>query len=508
MSVARHPSLARRRAPDAHQTKDPHSPTLAIDLRLRSPRVRLQRTYFFVVDGKNTGGLVATKRPTMGKKKTKHGAKGDHIAKSDSADDTGSAASAATVVLVETRRAGKKAVAACIPACPPAPPAAIVDQVITLDTFPTGTIPIVPAPAVPCVRPLPPLDPATTTTTTTDDSGTCCPCACPTPPPAPLNFYYYFTVPGVITADDGVVTRAGPTGGIRITSQPFTQSIPPVGVNGPVPTGTLDHPKFLVLSECAFPIAGPPDIETYFEIEAAALMQGTQNNPFGVPFVTDPYDDLRLAASAFVTIDLATFMVADMFITNGGVYALYERLENGRTEGNNYASFTDAVKVATRDRANPANDVVNIGIGWTSQAIRWYVNRREVRRVDRIGFRAPNYQQVVLIDRGGQDQLVVPQSVSVGLGTFTLLDAFRPNNFAGTYVPGLTFNNPLVLLSSVPDLYRNPFEVDPVTGEYVPLVPGDFVDPLDLSTSRIFGQGATLIVRYLLAALRSVPKSI
>lgn len=434
----------------------------------------------------------------MGKKKTQHGTESD----CGTGGDGG-----ATVVVVEARRAAKRAPpAACIPDCPPAPPAGTVaDQVITLDTFPTGTIPIVPAPAVPCVRPLPPL--AATSTTAAADPCACCPVP-PPPPPPPLNFYYYFTVPGVITADDGVVTPAGPTGGVRITSQPFTQSIPPVGVDGPVPTGTLDHPKFLVLSECAFPIAGPPDVETYFEIEAAALTQGTQDNPFGAPFVTDPYDDLRLAASVFVTIDLATFMVADMFLTNGGVYALYERLENGRTEGNNYASFTDAVKVATRDRVNPANDVVNIGIGWTSQAIRWYVNRREVRRIDRIGFRAPNYQQVVLIERGGQDQLVVPQSVSVGLGNFTLLDAFRPNNFAGTYVPGLTFNNPLVLLSSVPDLYRNPFEVDPVTGEYVPLDPGDFVDPLDLSTSRIFGQGATLIVRYLLVALRSVPKSI
>ncbi|WBR14729.1 Laminin g domain-containing protein [Pandoravirus kuranda] len=458
----------------------------------------------------------------MGKKKRSHH-KG-----SDERGDTGADSDAPvvenkTVMIVEARRARKDPRAVACPLPPVTPPNA-ADQVFVFDTFPSGTLPIVPPPAVPCVRPLP-----SATLPTSDGqvaqtpfgalavalpnafAGACGPCGAspvpPPPPPPPLNFYY-FTVPGVITANDGVVTPAGPTGGVRIASQPFTQSIPPVGVDGPVPFGTLDHPKFLALSECAFPIAGPPDVETYFEIEAAAFTQNTQNNPFGLPFVADPYDDLRLAASALVTIDLNTFMVADMFLTNGGVYALYERLESGRTSGNNYASFTDAVKVATRDRANPANDVVNVGIGWTSQAIRWYVNRREVRRVDRIGFRAPNYPQVVLIDRGGEDQLVVPQSVSVGLGNFSLLDAFRPNNYAGVYVPGLTFNNPLVLLSSIPDLYRNPFAVDPLTGEYVPLAPGDFVDPLDLSTSRIFGQGATFIVRYLLAALRSVPKSI
>ncbi|AGO84162.1 hypothetical protein psal_cds_428 [Pandoravirus salinus] len=486
------PRGPRRHATIAHPTRTRQGCSVIVLWLSLGPSPTKKKTIFFsqqrgpsAPQDKNQG---ESKETRMGKKRTKHVAKPDSMA-CENAD--------ATVVVVETSRT-RKVPAACVPA--QTPPDAPVDQVITLDTFPSGTIPIVPAPVVPCVRPLP--SPVATQALV----GPCCPVV--PPAPAPLNFYYYFTVPGVITADDGVVTPAGPTGGVRITSQPFTQSIPPVGVDGPVPTGTLDHPKFLVLSECAFPIAGPPDVETYFEIEAAALTQGTQNNPFGAPFVTDPYDDLRLAASALVTIDLATFMVADMFLTNGGVYALYERLENGRTPGNNYASFTDAVKVATRDRVNPANDVVNVGIGWTSQAIRWYVNRREVRRVDRIGFRAPNYPQVVLIDRGGQDQLVVPQSVSVGLGTFTLLDAFRPNNFAGTYVPGLTFNNPLVLLSSIPNLYRNPFEVDPVTGEYVPLDPGDFVDPLDLSTSRIFGQGATLIVRYLLAALRSVPKSI
>jgi hypothetical protein len=442
-----------------------------------------------------------------------------------------------TVIVVEARRAQKApSAASCVPPLmPPLLPNPSGDRIIVLDTFASGTLPLVPPPTTPCLYPLPPLPSLEGTGSTLPASAivpsaagplgpasiagslpfsfSACPCrpliAPPGPPQiAPLQFYP-FTVPGVITADDGVVTPAVPgVGGVQIASQPFTQSIPPVGVDGPVPTGTLDHPKFLALTQCAFPIVGTPEIETYFEVEAAAFTQGTQNNPFGAPFVADPFDDLRLAASALVTIDLNTFMVADMFFTNGGVYALYERLESGRTPTNNYASFTDAVKVATRDRVNPANDVVNVGIGWTSQAIRWYVNRREVRRIDRIGFRAPNYQQVVLIDRGGQDQLVVPQSVSVGLGNFTLLDAFRPNNFAGTYVPGLTFNNPLVLLSSIPGLYRNPFVVDPVTGEFVPLDPADFVDPLDLSESRIFGQGATFIVRYLLAALRSVPKSI
>ncbi|AVK77029.1 hypothetical protein pmac_cds_341 [Pandoravirus macleodensis] len=466
----------------------------------------------------------------MGKKKRSHKSAETHDRRGDARTDSDACNSSSSstekaLVIVEARRAHRQPRAIECPLTP-VPPPNTADQVFVFDTFPSGTLPIVPPPTVPCVRPLPsttlptadaqvaaqtPFGPLTSTSSVSLNpfARACCPCvpAVSPPPPTPLNFYY-FSVPGIITADDGVVTPAGPTGGVRIASQPFTQSIPPVGVDGPDPFGTLDHPKFLALSECAFPIAGPPDVETYFEIEAAAFTQNTQNNPFGLPFVTDPYDDLRLAGSALVTIDLNTFMVADMFLTNGGVYALYERLESGRTPGNNYASFTDAVKVATRDRANPANDVVNVGIGWTSQAIRWYVNRREVRRIDRIGFRAPNYPQVVLIDRGGEDQLVVPQSVSVGLGNFSLLDAFRPNNYPGIYVPGLTFNNPLVLLSSIPDLYRNPFAVDPVTGEYVPLAPGDFVDPLDLSTSRIFGQGATFIVRYLLAALRSVPKSI
>ncbi|ALD62296.1 hypothetical protein ml_494 [Mollivirus sibericum] len=328
-----------------------------------------------------------------------------------------------------------------------------------------------------------------------------------------LDFFYYFTVPGVIIADDGVVSKATASeGGVVISSQPFTQSLPPLPEVGPSPVGTLDHPKFLALSRCAFPVEGRTDRETYFEMRASAFTRNTQLNPFGEPFVSDPYDDPRLAAAGLVTIELELNMVADVLYTNGGVYALYERLENGRTADSNYASFTNVVKVATRDRFNPTEDVVTIGVGWSSAAIRWYVNRREVYRVDRIGFRPPDHRQTVIIDRGGEDRLVVPTKVNAGFGTFSLLDGFPANNYAGTFKPAL------VRLSSVPNIYRNPFRVDPVTGNYPPLEDDDFVDPENLPTSRIFNssgteptqvsQGATLIVRNLLVALRPVFKSL
>lgn len=367
------------------------------------------------------------------------------------------------------------------------------DETIVLvdDNFARGVLPIGPAPEAPCLHPIPasPRDVART-----------------------LDFFY-FAVPGVIIADDGVMSKATASqGGVVISSQPFSQSLPPLPEAGPSPVGTLDHPKFLALSRCAFPVQGRTDRETYFEMRASAFTRNTQLNPFGEPFVRDPYEDLRLAAAGMVTIELESLMVADVLYTNGAVYALYERLENARTPGDNYASFTNVVKVATRDRFNPAEDVVTVGVGWSSDAIRWYVNGREVYRVDRVGFRPPDHRQTVIIDRGGEDQLVVPTKVNAGFGTFSLVDAFQPNNYAGTFKPAL------VRLSSVPGIYRNPFRVDPVTGDYPPLEDEDFVDPENLPTSRIFNssgaeptqasQGATLIVRNLLVALRPVPKSL
>jgi hypothetical protein len=143
--------------------------------------------------------------------------------------------------------------------------------------------------------------------------------------------------------------------------------------------------------------------------------------------------------------------------------------------------------------------------------VRWYIDGVEMYRAPRIGFRPPDFRQSALIDRGGVDEPALPGAISVGFGTFTLLDGFDPLK------PGAVFTPPLVKLSSVPGLYRNPYARDPLTGAPLPLADEQFVDPTDQPGSRIFAlspegtpttnsQGVVLIARDLVVSIRPIAR--
>jgi hypothetical protein len=283
-------------------------------------------------------------------------------------------------------------------------------------------------------------------------------------------------------SDDGIATtskrglKVVSSGTNPATGQPaFVRTLAQEDENGGLPGG-LDHAKWLVFATHTASTGYPgwdakPGFEVACEARVGGRTFGTEGHPFGAN-VTNPNNDLRLAAFALSTIDFETYMVYDFFITNRTIYAFYERLPFGRGEVlGNYASFSFAVPVA---RTSP-NERHHLKIGYdkTAGTVRWYVDGKEKFKVNKIGYRID--REYMQLDHGGDEVLLSPNQLLCGMGMFSLLDGHRPSNTG------------LVRLSSVPDTYYNPQVGYPV--------PENFVDNESLQSNRLFGQGAQINVK-------------
>jgi Family of unknown function (DUF6081) len=290
--------------------------------------------------------------------------------------------------------------------------------------------------------------------------------------------WFYFNA-GPFTGNDGIVTTSNKglevvSKGINpITGEPaFTITLAQEQVNGGL-SGGIDHVKWLAYmnntSSKGYPgfdaVSGK---ELSFETWISGQTYGTQFHPFG-DAVKDP-NDIRLASFAFNTMDMESFMVFDFFITNNQIYAFYERLPFGRGEAlGHYAAFSYKIPVAKRN----TTDVHYLRIAYDKDkgTVKWFVNNSEVFSVDKIGYKIDS--KYMILDHGGEEQLVKPDQLVAGIGMFTLLDAFED----GTG---------LVKLSTEDNFYYHP-----ITGQ----TPLSFVDEASLDSSRLFGQGARLNVK-------------
>jgi hypothetical protein len=302
--------------------------------------------------------------------------------------------------------------------------------------------------------------------------------------------WFYFSA-GPYVGDDGVTTtsdqglRVVPTGKNPATGRPaFVRTLGQEDDNGLGLPGGLDHVKWLAYmnhtAASGFPgFDALPGQELACEAVVGGRTFGTRGHPFGAS-VSGPEDDPRLATVAMNTIDFETYMVFDFFLTNEGLYAVYERLPFGRTETNRYASFTYVVPLGRRD----PGDMHALAIAYDRAAgrVRWLVDGREAFRVDRPGRRID--QRFLTLDHGGVEEDVSLRQMNCGMGMFTLLDAYRPTNTG------------LVRLSSQPSFYFNPQQGEPA--------PATFVDEQSRPGSRIFGQGAELRVRRYGVSVRRV----
>jgi len=289
---------------------------------------------------------------------------------------------------------------------------------------------------------------------------------------------------GPHVADDGVATTTA--AGLRVvssgtdprTGEPaFVRTLAPEPENPAGLPGTLDHVKWLVHATHVASTGKPgfdavPGERLTFEMTVSGRTYGTARHPFGT-HVADPDTDLRLAAVAVNCYDQETFLVFDFFLTNGQIYAVYERLPFARQALGNYAAFTYAVPVATRTPADWHDLAISYDRG--SGVVRWLVDGSEAFRVDRLGCHLASREYLVL-DHGGVQSPALPAQLNCGMGMFTMLDAALP----GTDGTGL------VRVSAADGYY-----VDPVGGE-----PHQqrFVDEKSLAANRLFGQGAELLV--------------
>lgn len=173
-------------------------------------------------------------------------------------------------------------------------------------------------------------------------------------------------------------------------------------------------------------------------------------------------------------------MVYDIWLTNKGMYAFYERLPLARTLLGSYAAFSYQIPIGTRqpDQWHELSIAYNRGAG----VVRWLVDGEERFRVDRIGQHID--RPYLTIDHGGDEERVESRQLNGGMGMFTLLDGYLPSEQA------------LVRLSDVEDFY-----FDPVLGQPHPLA---FVDEESHEGSRLFGQGAELRIDHFTVELRPV----
>lgn len=310
---------------------------------------------------------------------------------------------------------------------------------------------------------------------------------------SPDSRWFYFSA-GPYVGDDGVITtghqglRVSSSGTNPTTGKPaFVRTLGQEGsADNPLSLpGGLDHVKWLAYMNHTASSGFPGfDLVPGQRFACSAIVGGrtfgTKNHPFGNSVAKD---DLRLASVAMNALDFESFIVSDFFLTNEGLYALYERLPFGRgPELGNYAAFTSLVRVADRDPDDW--HLLSVEYDRAAGTIRWLVNLHEVRRVDNIGFRPP--RDTITLDHGGVETLVSPRQTDCGMGMFSLLDAYRPNNTG------------LVKLSNTPNFYFNPDIGEPA--------PSPFLDTLSPVSKRLFGQGSELkVLRFWVSSLPAPP---
>lgn len=232
--------------------------------------------------------------------------------------------------------------------------------------------------------------------------------------------FVYFSAFGYV-ADDGLLSTDYATG-LTVTSAPFTKR----GV------GILDHTKWLAVTSKAF-VVPTKDAELFVEakmffqatgiINGNQLASGIQKYSAGIQNVMD---EPRLTCGALNLLDLQTGMVFDFIFSNETIYALYEHLPvTGDT-----AIFTYAIPVASRPTDLNTFQKFKIGYNGYKKEVSWYIDNTKVYSVKNPGLLLADRGSLVTYGGTFAEKEVKINQLSVGFGTFSLLDFFP---FKGSY---------------------------------------------------------------------------
>lgn len=277
----------------------------------------------------------------------------------------------------------------------------------------------------------------------------------------PLNphspYGYAFT-----DVDNLVVTNNAMEGRLTQVSNPFTTTVPQTFLGG------LDHIKVLQYIKTPF-TPGPVQKLVKCEARIGAQHYGVDDHPFPEELVRNPQDDPRLAVCALNSVNYEHLVVADIMLTNNGIWALYERLPFLKNETYNYHAFTQMKKVGSRTPDDMHKLSIEYDAKWKS--LTWRVDGMSVMSVYKIGHPLVDSDIVTLIDHGGEDEIVEPLDFSYGFGCFTLLDGIDPHN---------------------PSCPIGLVRLDWNYEDYVS--PSGFFDDVSLESNRLWGQGSAITV--------------
>eukprot|EP01132_Coremiostelium_polycephalum_P011389 gene11389-13948_t len=258
---------------------------------------------------------------------------------------------------------------------------------------------------------------------------------------------------------------------LRVNSDPFTLTSN---------QSDIDHVKWLGLSKETYKIPEKGELVCSFNMRG--YLKGVDKHPFG-NLVLDADRDWRLGFVAANSLDFKTMIVADFFLTNTGIYALYERLPFARPFAGNYASFTHVIPVGHRT----PDQFHQLSVVWNKaeKTIKYLIGEKVVFTVNRVGrFLGKDFRA---IDRGGVEEDIFPNEVQCGGGSFTLLDAVSPcYDLVGTAkdVCSTALNTSgLVQLNPDKTGYFNPRN----NQEHV-----KFFDDKSLDSNRVFGSGGIM----------------
>lgn len=329
----------------------------------------------------------------------------------------------------------------------------------------------------------------------------------PFDPSNPNSNYMFFSVPGVVTANDGTTSVSG--SGLTINSSPFTYSN----------NTSLDHVKYLVFRKAPFKTQVGLNKEILFEADMSVKQTGLDTipqqlkaAPGTINGIVDSKIDPRPCCGAFNVVDFNTLLVFDFIITNKMVYALVERLPFNLPEwggSQTYNAYTHLIPVHAREiceNDDPLDDILKLGISYdyTRGVVKWLIKNKEVFRINNPGkFLDAKYRvtQITPIGQPAYPQHVVRSpDLWVGFGTFSLLEASYPINPLNQVNVGLV-NFTMGGYFPYADANAAPPDANSIALNYLADLP-------QLNNTTVFGQGADLRIKKLKVSTRNVDNKI
>lgn len=285
------------------------------------------------------------------------------------------------------------------------------------------------------------------------------------------DFSYYTN--GNFTADGGSITFTK-KGGLLNTGV-YNVTAPP----NPIPY--LDNYKYLVFADQPIELNMNNELVVEWEMEARTF--NTDASPYPKVLLKCPNDDFRLAAASCNVYDPNTELFFNFLVTNDMIYAVYGRNADKRDpQEYNYAAFTFVIPLLWRKPTDVHK--LKVVLNKRDNMVRWKIDATEYFRVTSVGARIDRTYMVV--DMGGADDSVFPNSIQYGFGSMTMLQAYPACWRACETAPCIFPAVKEALFKTGND--AAPEQYDPAQGKPYPAVFWNSCNPAE--KFRIWGQGS------------------